>query len=78
MAIKLPLECSFASLCAFIATLRDGLEIVAEGATDNETAIDGLCTAIIAGEVKAQLSTQDDTELATQDGVEILAIIIFS
>ncbi len=54
MTIKLPLQRSFAFLCGFIATLRDGLETVAEGATDNETAVDALRTAIIAGTVSVE------------------------
>ena len=53
MAIKLPLRNSFAFLCNFVATLLSGLEIVAEGATGNETAVDELRTAIIAGTVSA-------------------------
>ena len=56
MAIKLPLKRSFAFLCEFIATLHDGLKIVAEGATNNETAIDNLRTAIIAGTVSVKSS----------------------
>ncbi len=53
MAIKLPLQNSFAFLCNFVTTLCSGLEIVAEGATGNETAVDELRTAIIAGTVSA-------------------------
>ena len=51
MAIKLPLQNSFAFLCNFVATLRDGLQIVAEGATENEQAIEDLRRDIIAGTV---------------------------
>ena len=54
MAIKLPLRRSFAFLCDFIATLHDGLNVVAEGATDNETAVDRLRAAIIAGTVSVE------------------------
>ena len=53
MSIKLPLQDSFAFLCNFVSTLRSGLELVAEGATGNETAVDELRTAIIAGTVSA-------------------------
>jgi len=49
--MKLPLENSFAFLCGFVATLRSGLEIVAEGATANEQAIEDLRRDIIAGTV---------------------------
>ncbi len=51
MAIKLPLAGSFAFLCNYVALLRPGLQIVAEGAMDNETAVDELRTAIITGTV---------------------------
>ncbi|MBQ6554125.1 MAG: hypothetical protein IJL89_02725 [Firmicutes bacterium] len=51
MVIKLPLGYGFAFLCDFIAALHDGLNVVAEGATDNETAVDRLRAAIIAGTV---------------------------
>ena len=54
MTIKLPLRSSFAFLCDFLATLRDGLNVVAEGATNNETAVDNLRTAIIAGTVSVE------------------------
>ncbi len=58
MTIKLPLARSFASLCDFIATLHDGLEIVAEGATNNETAIDNLRTAIIEDTVSIKQNSE--------------------
>lgn len=58
MTIKLPLKRSFASLCDFLATLRDSLTIAAEGATNNETAIDALRTAIIAGTVSIEESEE--------------------
>ena len=51
MSIKLPLQDSFAFLCNFVGTLRDGLQIVAEGATENEQAIEDLRRDIIAGTV---------------------------
>ena len=54
MAIKLPLKSSFAFLCDFIATLHNGLNLVAKGATDNETAVDKLRAAIIAGTVSVE------------------------
>lgn len=54
MTIKLPLERSFAFLCNFIDTLHSGLNIVAEGATNNEITIDELRTAIIAGTVSVK------------------------
>ena len=54
MTIKLPLKRSFAFLCEFLVTLHNGLKIVAEGATNNETAVDKLRTAIIAGTVSVE------------------------
>ena len=54
MAIKLPLENGFAFLCDFIAALHSGLNVVAEGATDNETTVDRLRTAIIAGTISVE------------------------
>lgn len=77
--IKLPLSSfGFEYLCSFIKTLHEGLDIVAEGVDTNAADIAALTNEIIAGEVKASLSTQSSTELATQSGEEIYAIRIFS
>lgn len=38
---------SFAFLCNFLYTLRNGLGIVVDGVTNDEMVIDGLRTAII-------------------------------
>lgn len=51
MAIKLPLRTSFAFLCGFVSTLRDGIELVAEDVTENAAAIDQLRHDIVAGTV---------------------------
>ena len=77
--IKLPLASfGFEYLCNFVSLLREGLNIVAQDIDDNATEITALTNEIIAGEVKAQLSTQSGIELATQGDVEIFAIRIFS
>ncbi len=77
--IKLPLASfGFKFLCNFIGLLNSGLGVVAQDVDDNAAEITALTNEIIAGEVKAQLSTQNGTELTTQGGVEIFAIRIFS
>lgn len=77
--IKLPLASfGFTFLCNFIGRLNTGLNLVAQGVDDNAAEITALTNEIIAGEVTALLAMQDRTVIATQDGVEILAVRILS